>query len=76
MKGLNFEGNYYIVVQDVEWTDKLVEYMKEHNMFDTEEGKKHRLLILGKLNELMKNWIIKVSIEKVSEECGQSTNKI
>lgn len=65
---MNFKENYYIVVQDVEWTDKLVEYMKEHNMFDTEEGKKHRLLILGKLNELMKNWIIKVSIEKVSEE--------
>lgn len=62
---MNFKD---IVVQDVEWTDKLVEYMKEHNMFDTEEGKKHRLLILGKLNELMKNWIIKVSIEKVSEE--------
>lgn len=41
--------------------------MKEHNMFDTEEGQQHRLLILGKLNELMKKWVVKVSIEKVRQ---------
>lgn len=52
-------------VQDKEWTVKLVEYMREHNMFDTEEGQIHRQLILGKLNELMKKWIVQVSMEKV-----------
>jgi poly(A) polymerase Pap1 len=39
--------------------------MKEHNMFDSEEGQQHRLLILGKLNELMKKWVVQVSKEKV-----------
>lgn len=34
-------------------------------MFDTEEGLRQRLLILGKLNELMKKWVLQVSIEKV-----------
>ena len=34
-------------------------------MFDTEEGKQHRLLVLGRLNELMKRWIVQVSMEKV-----------
>ncbi len=52
-------------MKDEEWTEKLVEYMKQHNMFDTDEGQTQRLLILGKLNELMKKWIVKVSLEKV-----------
>lgn len=51
--------------QDIEWTEKLVEYMKEHNMFDTDEGLDHRVVILGKLNQLMKKWIVQVSKEKV-----------
>lgn len=55
-------------LQDVEWTGKLVEYMREHNMFDTEEGQSHRLLILGKLNELMARWIVQVSMEKVRKK--------
>lgn len=33
-------------------------------MFDTHEGQEHRLLVLGRLNELMKRWIIQTSIEK------------
>ena len=53
-------------LKDLDLTEKLVGCMKEHNMFDTEEGQSHRLLILGKLNELMKKWIIQVSLEKVS----------
>lgn len=36
-------------------------------MFDTEEGLQQRLLILGKLNELMKRWVLQVSLEKVWE---------
>ena len=42
-----------------------MEVLKEHNMFDTQEGRDQRLLILGKLNQLMKKWIIQVSLEKV-----------
>ena len=49
-------------------TQRLVEYMKQHNMFDTDDGLRQRLLILGKLNELMKKWIVQVSIEKVSRD--------
>lgn len=41
--------------------------MREHNMFDTDEGQQHRLLILGKLNELMKKWVVQVSVEKVRQ---------
>ena len=45
-----------------------MEYMKGHNMFDTEEGQGHRLLVLGKLYELTKKWIFDISIEKVRLE--------
>ena len=37
-------------------------------MFDTPEGRDHRLLVLGRLNELMKRWIVQVSIEKGKTE--------
>ncbi len=36
-------------------------------MFDTKEGQEHRILVLGKLNELMKRWIVHTSVEKVSQ---------
>lgn len=39
--------------------------MKSHNMFDTDDGQAHRLFVLGKLNELMKKWVVQVSLEKV-----------
>ena len=34
-------------------------------MFDTQEGKEHRILVLGRLNEQMKKWIMQTSLEKV-----------
>ena len=51
----------------MELTEKLSEVMRGHNMFDTDEGQRHRLYVLGKLNELMKRWIVGVSVEKVRE---------
>ena len=47
-------------------------------MFDTAEGRDHRLLVLGRLNELMKRWIIQVSIEKgkTEEEAREVGGKI
>lgn len=49
-------------------TDKLVECLESFNMFDTREGQEHRLLVLGRLNQLMKRWIIQVSQEKGKTE--------
>lgn len=46
-------------------TEALEECLKEHDMFDSREGEAHRLLVLGRLNELMKRWVTQVSIEKV-----------
>ena len=47
-------------------------------MFDTPEGRDHRLLVLGRLNELMKRWIVQVSIEKgkTDEEAREVGGKI
>jgi poly(A) polymerase Pap1 len=46
-------------------TQSLVECLQKYGVFDTKEGKEHRLLVLGKLNALVKKWIYEVSIEKV-----------
>lgn len=47
-------------------------------MFDTAEGRDHRLLVLGRLNQLMKRWIVQVSIEKgkTEEEAREVGGKI
>lgn len=47
-------------------------------MFDTHEGQEHRLLVLGRLNELMKKWIKQVSKEKgkTEEEAKEVGGKI
>ena len=47
-------------------------------MFDTAAGRDHRLLVLGRLNELMKRWIIQVSTEKgkTEEEAREVGGKI
>ena len=59
-------------------TDKLVECLESFDMFDTSEGKDHRLLVLDRLNELMKQWIIQVSKEKgkTEEESREVGGKI
>ena len=49
-------------------TDKLVECLESFGMFDTCEGQEHRLLVLGRLNELVKRWIVQVSKEKGKTE--------
>ena len=59
-------------------TDKLIECLESFDMFDTSEGKDHRLLVLGRLNELMKRWIIQVSKDKgmTEEEAREVGGKI
>lgn len=59
---------------DLKQTEDLVECLRGHGMFDTEEGKQHRLLVLGRLNELMKRWIVQVSMEKDKSE--QEANEV
>ncbi|NXU50685.1 PAPOG polymerase, partial [Turnix velox] len=38
-------------------TQKLIEAMRPFGVFEDEEEQKHRLVVLGKLNELVKEWI-------------------
>ncbi|KAL5463445.1 hypothetical protein EMCRGX_G032340 [Ephydatia muelleri] len=54
--------------QDVKLTKELVECLERYDMFDTKEGHEHRLLVLGKLNELVRRWIYQISIEKGKTE--------
>lgn len=63
---------------DLKRTAALRECLEEHGVFDTKEGRDHRLLVLGRLNELMKKWIIQVSIEKgkSKEEAREVGGKI
>ena len=66
------------ILKDILLTDKLIECLESFDMFDTSEGQSHRLLVLGRLNELMKRWIVQVSIEKgkTEEEAREVGGKI
>ncbi|XP_041866773.1 poly(A) polymerase gamma isoform X2 [Melanotaenia boesemani] len=46
---------------DHEYTDKLCEAMKPFGVFEDEEELNHRLAVLGKLNNLVKEWIAEIS---------------
>ncbi|CAL1531243.1 unnamed protein product [Lymnaea stagnalis] len=50
--------------QDIELTEKLVEALKPHNVFESEAELNHRLEVLAKVNELMRSWIKEVSRQK------------
>ncbi|XP_003386526.1 PREDICTED: poly(A) polymerase type 3-like [Amphimedon queenslandica] len=54
--------------QDIKLTNLLEACLQKYGVFDTPEGQKHRLLVLGKLNELVKKWIIDISKEKGKSE--------
>ncbi|XP_078591814.1 poly(A) polymerase beta-like [Branchiostoma floridae x Branchiostoma japonicum] len=49
---------------DIDLNVKLVNTLKPYNVFDTEEGLTHRMVVLGKLNKLVKEWIKQVSLAK------------
>lgn len=49
---------------DLELTDKLVEALKPHNVFESEAELNHRLEVLAKINDLMRAWIKDVSRQK------------
>ncbi|RUS80340.1 hypothetical protein EGW08_011909 [Elysia chlorotica] len=49
---------------DLELTDKLVEALKPHNVFESEGELNHRIEVLAKINDLMRAWIKDVSRQK------------
>ncbi|KAH9514227.1 hypothetical protein Btru_028430 [Bulinus truncatus] len=50
--------------QDLELTEKLVDALKPHNVFESEAELAHRLEVLAKVNDLMRSWIKDVSRQK------------
>lgn len=60
---------------DLQKTSELEEALKPFDVFETEQELSHRMVILGKLYELVKKWIKDVSIarnmpENVAENVG------
>ncbi|XP_059174336.1 poly(A) polymerase type 3-like [Physella acuta] len=51
-------------LQDNELTEKLVEALKPHNVFESDAELNHRLEVLAKVNDLMRDWIKDVSRQK------------
>ncbi|KAI1237618.1 hypothetical protein IHE44_0013700 [Lamprotornis superbus] len=49
-------------------TQKLIETLKPYGVFEEEEELQRRILILGKLNNLVKEWIREISESKAVEE--------
>ncbi|XP_064078258.1 poly(A) polymerase type 3-like isoform X3 [Macrobrachium nipponense] len=47
---------------DLLQTRKLEEYLREAQMFETDEEMNHRFEVLGKLNDLVRSWIRDVSV--------------
>ncbi|ELW63351.1 Poly(A) polymerase gamma [Tupaia chinensis] len=50
------------------YTQKLIDAMKPFGVFEDEEELNHRLVVLGKLNNLVKEWISDVSESKAVED--------
>ncbi|KAJ8781224.1 hypothetical protein J1605_011208 [Eschrichtius robustus] len=50
------------------YTQKLIDAMKPFGVFEDEEELNHRLVVLGKLNNLVKEWISEVSESKAVED--------
>lgn len=49
---------------DIACTQKLIETLKPYGVFEEEEELQHRILVLGKLNNLVKEWIKDISVNK------------
>lgn len=52
-------------MQELELTRQLTDGLQPFNVFDTEEGMAHRLVVLGKLNDMVQKWVYDISIAKV-----------
>lgn len=51
---------------DLKNTVELEKVLKENDLYETAEGSRKREEVLGKLNVIVKEWVRKVSINKVS----------
>lgn len=54
--------------KDIELTQSLEESLRPHGCFETEEELNHRLDVLSRLNNLVRQWIKDVSLEKSMPE--------
>ncbi|XP_020912845.1 poly(A) polymerase type 3 [Exaiptasia diaphana] len=54
--------------RDLELTKKLEESLQPYGVFESEEELQHRMTVLGKLNEIVKQWIVDVSLQKSMPE--------
>ncbi|XP_054758366.2 poly(A) polymerase beta-like [Lytechinus pictus] len=50
--------------EDIRQTKELVEALKPHGVFENEEELNHRLIVLGKLDQIVKDWIRQVAEDK------------
>ncbi len=50
--------------EDLQRTEELIEAMKPHGVFESEEEMNHRMQVLATMNELVKQWIKDLSVEK------------
>ncbi|XP_031570130.1 poly(A) polymerase type 3-like [Actinia tenebrosa] len=53
---------------DIELSKKLEETLKPYGVFESEDELQHRMVVLGKLNEIVKQWIVDVSLQKSMPE--------
>lgn len=51
--------------KDNELTKKLEEQLKQYNVFESDADLRHRMEVLHKIDSLFKEWIKKISINKV-----------
>jgi len=58
---------------DEELTKSVEETLHEYNVFETQEEIQHRMVVLGKLNKLALEWIVKVSLAKNMPEAVAKT---
>lgn len=54
--------------KDLDQAKQLEEALRPHDVFETEEELNHRLSVLSQLNDLVKQWVKDVSIEKSMPE--------
>ncbi|KAJ7365513.1 hypothetical protein OS493_005622 [Desmophyllum pertusum] len=58
---------------DITFTKALEESLKPYGVFESEEELQHRIVVLGKLNALVKQWIIDTSLSKHMPESVANT---
>ncbi|XP_001620975.3 poly(A) polymerase type 3 isoform X1 [Nematostella vectensis] len=54
--------------RDLELTKRLEEALIPYGVFESEDERQQRMIVLAKLNELVKEWIVEVSIKKKMPE--------